>query len=100
MLARLVACTVALLLTACVPPALQFVSYAIDGLSLVSTNKSVSSHVLSTVVNDDCEFFRIAKGQKLCGATANDTFVASIRRLLDDEPIVLTGFAASVVDAD
>lgn len=40
------------------PPALQVASLALDGLSYISTGKSVSDHALSAVAQKDCAILR------------------------------------------
>ncbi|MSO64927.1 MAG: hypothetical protein EXQ85_03855 [Alphaproteobacteria bacterium] len=48
------------------PPAIQILSYAIDGVSLITTNRSISDHALSGVMKRDCSMFRFAKGEEVC----------------------------------
>lgn len=41
-----------------IPPAVQFASLALDGLSYMSTGKSVSDHAISAFTNKDCALHR------------------------------------------
>ena len=46
---------VPLVLTGCgLPPAITFTSYAIDGLSFLTTGKTASDHAISEVAQRDC----------------------------------------------
>lgn len=57
----------ALLLSGCaLPPLLTIASYAIDGMSYLSSGKSVSDHALSAVTTQDCALFRVVMGDDIC----------------------------------
>jgi hypothetical protein len=58
----------ALSLSACgvVPPMVSLVSYAADGLSLLSTGKSLTDHALSAAVERDCALFRVFSTGEIC----------------------------------
>ncbi len=57
----------ATVLAGCVlPPAVAIGSYAADGLSFIITGKSVSDHVLSEVVGEDCATWRMIKLESPC----------------------------------
>ena len=43
------------------PPAVQFASLALDGISYMSTGKSVSDHAISAFTNKDCALHRALK---------------------------------------
>jgi len=56
-----------LFLTACaVPLPLKIASWALDGISYLSTGKSVTDHGLSLVAQKDCALWRPVKGEKIC----------------------------------
>ncbi|PHS78359.1 MAG: hypothetical protein COB59_07550 [Rhodospirillaceae bacterium] len=60
LLASLSGCIVA------VPPAIQLVSFALDGVSYVTTGKSVTDHAISTITAKDCAMSRILDGGDIC----------------------------------
>lgn len=63
----LIALAAALALSGCgLPPAITIVSYALDGLSLLSTGKSVGDHVLSVAASQDCAVWRFVKDGEIC----------------------------------
>ena len=41
------------------PPAYTFFSFALDGASIIATNKTVSDHALSAAVEKDCAMWRL-----------------------------------------
>lgn len=56
-----------LFLTGCgLPPLVTAISYALDGISFVSTGKSVTDHAISIVVNKDCALWRAVKNELVC----------------------------------
>jgi len=48
------------------PPAVQLASLALDGVSYVTTGKSVTDHAISTVTAQDCAMLRGLKGEDIC----------------------------------
>jgi hypothetical protein len=83
-------------LTGCVlPPALTIVSIAADGLSLISSGKSVSDHALSAVIDRDCAVYRFAKGAEICRETVSDrrrrTIVVALSQSTHFEDVDQTG---------
>ena len=48
------------------PPAMQAASLALDGISYVSTGKSVGDHALSAVAHKDCAVLRALNNQPIC----------------------------------
>ena len=52
------------------PPAVQFASLALDGISYLSTGKSVTDHAISGVTQQDCAMLRPLKGETICSDTA------------------------------
>ncbi len=56
-----------LILAGCgLPPAVTIVSYALDGVSFLSTGKSVGDHALSAVTQKDCAMWRVVKDELVC----------------------------------
>ncbi len=49
-----------------IPPALSIASYAVDGISYVATGKSVTDHMLSSIVGEDCAMWRLVKLENPC----------------------------------
>ncbi len=58
---------VPLFLAACAAPLpLKIASWAIDGLSYLSTGKSVADHGISAIAKKDCALWRTVKGEQVC----------------------------------
>jgi len=56
-----------LVLAGCgLPPAITFISYALDGVSLFSTGKTVGDHALSMAMQQDCKVWRVVNDQSVC----------------------------------
>ncbi len=68
----------AFLLGACaLPVPVQLASWALDGISLITTHKSVADHGLSLIANEDCAMWRAIEGDSICsGNDAGSTVVA------------------------
>lgn len=82
----------ALSLSGCIvtlPPAVQMASFALDGVSYITTGKSVSDHAISTVTAQDCAMTRVLKGDKIC--TAQRVEVAT---LPDGTPVQMAADAS------
>ncbi len=57
----------ACLTTACAaPPALQLLSLAADGISYLTTDKTITDHGLSALTDKDCKLLRGFKQQEIC----------------------------------
>lgn len=57
----------ALFLSGCAaPPALQILSFALDGVSYLATDKTVADHGLSALAQKDCKMFRGFKDEEIC----------------------------------
>lgn len=48
------------------PPILSLASYALDGISYLTSGKSVTEHALSAVTSEDCALFRVVMGTPVC----------------------------------
>lgn len=48
------------------PPAIQFASLALDGVSYIATGKSVTDHAISGVTKKDCAMLRPLQGEDIC----------------------------------
>ncbi|SCA57636.1 conserved exported hypothetical protein [Candidatus Terasakiella magnetica] len=56
-----------LFLSACAgPPALKIISFALDGISYLATEKTVADHGLSVVTEKDCKMIRTLKKEDIC----------------------------------
>ena len=51
---------------AAIPPAFSQASWALSGVSYVTTSKGPSDHVISYAVKKDCSLFRLIKLQVIC----------------------------------
>lgn len=69
-----------------VSPAVDAVSWGIDGVSFFITGKSMTDHALSAASGRDCVMLRVAKGQSAC--VPRDEDVAGDRMVfaLDESP--------------
>ncbi len=64
---RLIGVAAALSLGGCgLPPVVNLASFALDGMSLLSTGKSVSDHVLSAAAERDCAVWRVVNNEDVC----------------------------------
>lgn len=58
---------VPLFLVACAAPLpVKIASWAIDGISYLSTGKSVADHGISAITRKDCALWRTVKGEQVC----------------------------------
>ncbi len=56
-----------LILAGCgLPHAVTIASYALDGISFLSSGKTVSDHALSAVAQRDCALWRVVKNELVC----------------------------------
>jgi len=51
---------------AAIPPAVSIASYALDGISLLASGRTLSDHVLSAAVGEDCKLLRMAQNLEVC----------------------------------
>ena len=57
----------ATLVTGCgLPTPLVIVSYAVDGVSLAATGKTVTDHAISEAAGRDCRLWRMVQGHGIC----------------------------------
>ena len=72
------------ILGACaVPIPIQLAGWFLDGLSFLSTDKTISDHGISVVMGQDCALFRTMTEGELCRPDADDrTAVAALDRTL------------------
>lgn len=73
-----------------VPPALQVASLALDGISYMTTGKSVTDHAISTVTAQDCAMTRALKGDDICTRTK-----PQLAMLPDGSPVPYAGDAVA-----
>ena len=63
----------AMLVSGCAMPLpFQVASWAIDGISYIATEKSVTDHGISYVAQKDCALLRVIQGQEIC-SSLNDS---------------------------
>ncbi|WP_417830992.1 hypothetical protein [Terasakiella sp.] len=48
------------------PPALQILSLALDGISYITTDKTLTDHGLSALTQKDCKLLRSLQDQEIC----------------------------------
>ncbi|HTZ79905.1 MAG TPA: hypothetical protein VMC10_18475, partial [Stellaceae bacterium] len=85
------ACVVAVLsLGGCVlPPAVSVASWVADGVSMVTSGKSVSDNAISTLAGEDCELFRLLKGEWMCHAKTKVVAVAQLPPAPPEPPLTV-----------
>jgi hypothetical protein len=78
------------------PPAVSVASLLLDGISYISTEKSVNDHVLSEVTRSDCAVWRVVKDELVCRdyADGEQGLLATMADALDSD---LSGAGATPV---
>ena len=62
-------------LSACaIPPAVTFLSFVADGVTLAGSDKTVSDHALSFVAGQDCALWRIFDDAEICVESDDEWF--------------------------
>ncbi|MEE8393375.1 MAG: SPOR domain-containing protein, partial [Rhodospirillales bacterium] len=80
----------AFMLGACaLPMPVQIASWALDGISLLATQKSVADHGISFISRKDCAMWRVIKGEELC--ISDDAGIIAVA-MADGETAELTSF--------
>ncbi len=62
-----------------IPPAIGLASYALDGVSLLASGRTVSDHALSYAARQDCKLFRAAQNLEVCTDWGSHPQVAAAR---------------------
>lgn len=62
-----------------IPPAIGLASYALDGMSLLASGRTVSDHALSYAARQDCKLFRAAQNLEVCTDWGTNPQVAAVR---------------------
>lgn len=91
------AAAMAIILSGCsVSPAVDVVSWTVDGFSYLLTGKGMIDHTMSAASKKDCSWARVVKGNTYC--VANDDDVAGDRLVfaLDESP--WTGSNAHLIE--
>jgi hypothetical protein len=66
-----------MLLSGCaVPLPFQIASWALDGISYIATEKSVTDHGISIVAQKDCALFRVVQGDEICSVYDDSEAIA------------------------
>jgi cell division protein FtsN len=81
-----IVCT--MILSGCaLPVPVQIASWALDGISFLATEKSISDHGLSLVAQKDCALWRGLKGDEICSESddAGTFAIASANSPVSDE---------------
>ncbi|WP_085884616.1 SPOR domain-containing protein [Oceanibacterium hippocampi] len=71
------------------PPAITAASWALDGISLAMSGKSMTDHALSAVVDEDCAILRLLDGEPVCSEFEEGD--GSVLLAADDDPVYPTG---------
>ncbi|PCJ61580.1 MAG: hypothetical protein COA65_01100 [Rhodospirillaceae bacterium] len=61
------------------PPVVTVASFAADGVSYVMSGRTVSDHVLSYAVQEDCAVYRVVKGESICHLEQSATALSLTR---------------------
>ncbi len=62
-----------------IPPAIGLASYALDGMSLLASGRTVSDHAISFAAQQDCKLFRAAQNLEICTDWGTTPQVAAAR---------------------
>ncbi|CCQ74159.1 SPOR domain-containing protein [Magnetospira sp. QH-2] len=60
------------------PMSVRIATWAVDGISYLATEKSLSDHMLSAVTEQDCAVWRGIKGDDICIDTSDEIQVAAV----------------------
>lgn len=82
------------------PPAVQFASLALDGITFVATGKTVTDHALSAVTERDCAMVRALNGAEICSDDAQLTELEALERRLDSPSAESVTQSVTPVDQD
>ena len=91
LIALLTVCATALLsLGGCaLPPVLSVASFLGDGVSLMSSGKSMSDNAISTLAGEDCRLFRVLKGEWICHPESKVVAVAELPPAPPEPPLIV-----------
>jgi hypothetical protein len=64
---------------AAIPPALSIASYALDGISLLASGRTVTDHMISAAAEQDCKLLRMAQNLEVCTDWGTEPQVAAAR---------------------
>ncbi len=67
------------------PVGIQIASWAIDGISMIATEKSVASHGISAATQKDCALWRVLAGDEICRETDESIQLAEAAKLDDED---------------
>lgn len=81
--------TVFLVAGCTLPPALQIASFAASGISYLTSGKSMSDHVLSTAMAQDCALHRLVMNEPVCVEGDDEFAVASIDQKRLDQVVMV-----------
>ena len=68
------------------PVPIQVASWAVDGLSMIATKKSISDHGLSLVIQKDCAVWRGITHGSICREFLEDPIVAQTPNIKISQP--------------
>jgi hypothetical protein len=64
-----------------VPPVVGIASYALDGISLLASGRTVTDHALSVAANQDCKVFRAVQNLEICTNWGTEPQIAAAREI-------------------
>lgn len=64
---------------AAIPPAVSLAGYALDGISLLASGRTVSDHVISVAAEQDCKLLRMAQNLEVCTDWGTEPQIAAER---------------------
>lgn len=62
-----------------IPPAISIASYALDGVSLLASGRTLTDHALSVAARQDCKLFRMVQNLEVCNDWGSQPQMAEAR---------------------
>jgi len=84
------------------PLPVQIASWALDGISLITTEKSLTDHGISMVAKKDCALWRGVAGREICINGTDDAgtvLLAAVEPPHMPEPVLVTSITAARTEA-
>ncbi|GAB6053115.1 hypothetical protein JCM17960_19350 [Magnetospira thiophila] len=83
------------------PMSVRIASWAVDGISYLATEKSLTDHMLSAVTNQDCAVWRTLQGNDVCIDTSDEIQVAAadVAEATGEKPVAAGAMVEAPVEA-
>jgi hypothetical protein len=84
------------------PLPFQIASWALDGISYITTEKSVTDHGISIVAQKDCALLRVVQGKEICSTDDSETIAVAKNGNVDtadETTIMLVGSETATAPA-